>query len=576
MKTLYAVVWVLLLSAFFTMLTVLLAPPQRMRQSLGGSEWHPHIEERREGNMQETQRPTIKDLPSSTTALPTFSHAPLITSIIEERIEGNMQKTQRPTIKDPSLNKTALPTFSHGPLITSINDLKKGRAAVFVFIVHVATGRLLARPYESKSEDSALLHEKVWRMEWSSKYSAWTFMSHTQTYLTCELGNKVSVDRPRARSFEQWLLHFSHEGSKLFIQSRRNRKLLGTYLDGRSVWATRSWEPGLKEEEDADYIWQMYTVTHCDSMKTCWKNSGTVSLPPESAKKGFTIPLFGSPKPIETDAKKHITLRTWSNWAALPQVRPVVFASDAATLEAARQQSPHIHVIDRNHFEEHPTFGQPTYRGLFWGALEHYPNASVVAYSNSDILYADDLVESVHAVADYFDRKVMTPGGLFGNWKGWMMVGQRVNVDIPDSFSGTNQSELNKLAQSGEVFQTNAEDYFIVSRGLFDWRHEIPDFVVGGVAFDNWIVARANRLAERNHALVVDATKTITAIHQNHGEGGEMKSSHDHPKSAYNTRLAATHGGFAGGGKVTDAEFRTERRKDGRVVVLDKHRLLYE
>ena len=71
----------------------------------------------------------------------------------------------------------------------------------------------------------------------------------------------------------------------------------------------------------------------------------------------------------------------------------------------------------------------------------------------------------------------------------------------------------------------------------------------------------------------MDATKTVTAVHQNHDV--DVKVSHAHPKSAYNSDLSARHGGFSGGGKVSDAEFSTERRRDGRVAVLDKHRLLY-
>ena len=152
-----------------------------------------------------------------------------------------------------------------------------------------------------------------------------------------------------------------------------------------------------------------------------------------------------------------------------------------------------------------------------------------------------------------------------------MVVGQRVNVDMPSDFLGLDEAALHKYESAGEIFQTNAEDYFIVSRHLFDWDgHDVPDFVVGGVAFDNWIVAKANR---DRHALVIDATRTITAIHQNHD--ADVKVSHAHPKSHYNAELARKHGGFSGGGKVSDAEFSTERRRDGKVAVLDKHRLLY-
>ena len=44
--------------------------------------------------------------------------------------------------------------------------------------------------------------------------------------------------------------------------------------------------------------------------------------------------------------------------------------------------------------------------------------------------------------------------------------------------------DVENYARNGQLFQGNAEDYFIVSRDMFDW-DKIPDFVVGGVAFDN-------------------------------------------------------------------------------------------
>ncbi|CUG28302.1 Hypothetical protein, putative, partial [Bodo saltans] len=79
------------------------------------------------------------------------------------------------------------------------------------------------------------------------------------------------------------------------------------------------------------------------------------------------------------------------------------------------------------------------------------------------------------------------------------------------------------------------------SRGLFDWMKDIPDFVVGGVSFDNWITNKVNVMASRGEAIEVDATETILALHQNHG--GDPKKSHEHPKSYYNRNLASKYGG---------------------------------
>ena len=159
-------------------------------------------------------------------------------------------------------------------------------------------------------------------------------------------------------------------------------------------------------------------------------------------------------------------------------------------------------------------------------------------------------------------------------FKGWIIVGKRINFLVPPKWSPLTSpfwpaDVHTQFASQGEVYASDAEDYFVVSRGLFDW-DSIPDFVVGGVAFDNWITGRANRLAETGEAIVVDATKTIIAVHQNHGK---KKASHRHLKSQYNARLAKENGGL-GLRCTSDALVASEFNADGLVSVYDKHRLM--
>ena len=40
----------------------------------------------------------------------------------------------------------------------------------------------------------------------------------------------------------------------------------------------------------------------------------------------------------------------------------------------------------------------------------------------------------------------------------------------------------------GHPFVTDAQDFFIVGKDSYPWS-EIPDFVVGRVGFDNWLVS---------------------------------------------------------------------------------------
>ncbi len=40
----------------------------------------------------------------------------------------------------------------------------------------------------------------------------------------------------------------------------------------------------------------------------------------------------------------------------------------------------------------------------------------------------------------------------------------------------------------GQPFVTDAQDFFIVGRDSYPWS-EVPDFVVGRVGYDNWLVS---------------------------------------------------------------------------------------
>lgn len=397
------------------------------------------------------------------------------------------------------------------------------------------------------------------------------------------------------------------------------------------------------------------------------------------------FPLFGSPKPLKSstprDPHDHfdtvvIAERTIRNWASMDGMIPIMFSVDPATVEIVQRVNDDVeehkkqlekdgcvvadvsqsetdhnkstkknysNVIPR-HLQKHRTliskdfeiqkdYDQPTYRGLFKRALELYPDAPAVMYSNGDILFSPTLAQTIRRVASYFEERRKVQPKL----RGWMIVGQRVNSVVPAEFylrdiapSGggdggeENSKSLKRYftcsdlkamkkkiglvdddhdddaaendiqaaalrrnfslitmpqwvldvedkARNGQLFQGNAEDYFIVSRDMFDW-DKIPDFVVGGVAFDNWITGRGVQAALKGEAIMVDAVKTITALHQN--DNDDVKTSHKSPKSRYNLDLAARHGGIHDG-YTADAPHATERLPDGTVTIYDKHALLF-
>ncbi|CUG28314.1 membrane-associated protein, putative [Bodo saltans] len=492
--------------------------------------------------------------------------------------------------------------------VRSMAELKK---SFFYRMQEVKSKFWLARTVDTNA-DASLDNEKIVLFNYVKHYDAWSIQGHTRMHLTCELNDRVTVDRKWARSFEMWLPSFTPDGH-LILKSKRNKMFLRpsgaqndqlmadiSASDEAARWVLlREPSPQCnREEKDAD-------VPKKDLLErlrgSCWGPEGHVKALPQALSStakfaNATVPVFGSPKPLSQlspkDAKDKydtfiISNRTLHNWAMIDGVEPFLLADDSGNQELVKRVNSgsgiaHKIALQTSGFELHkdPSYEQPTYRGLFDAALRRFPTALAVMYSNSDILYTPSLVETVRSVASYVDRERerMKRRGLPYNVRGWMIVGQRVNHDIPpnwnlDASGRWVDTVEGEFAKQGDLFESDAEDYFIVSRGLFDWMKDIPDFVVGGVAFDNWITNKVNVMASRGEAIEVDGSKTIIAVHQNHG--GDPKKSHEHPKSIYNSHLAARNGGWTLG-HTADALYATERRAaDGAVTVYDKHRLLY-
>jgi len=88
-------------------------------------------------------------------------------------------------------------------------------------------------------------------------------------------------------------------------------------------------------------------------------------------------------------------------------------------------------------------------------------------------------------------------------------------------------NDVTKTARKkGKLFLVKGIDYFFIARNAFPWNF-IPDMVIARFGYDNFVVATAIA----NNVSVVDATKTLLAVHQTDVEGnfaGRENTRHTH------------------------------------------------
>ena len=252
---------------------------------------------------------------------------------------------------------------------------------------------------------------------------------------------------------------------------------------------------------------------------------------------------------------KGVTYRnTIRNWALLaPFVRPVLyypFGEDYLT-EFARTNGWSVYKCPRS-----SKYGVPVLRSMFLHAQEINDTTSFYGYANGDILFSNNLVATLKALR--------TDNATFNQL---LVVGRRTNYNFKENEEIYNLDPVYRYATAGKLFTTDAQDFFISTHSGFPW-DSIPDFVVGRVGYDNWLVATA---VNRNYS-VVDVTATVTALHQTGVDGnhaGHRKRKGD--DMSVNHRLA---GRFDySNGVTTCANLMTRWRKD-RVVTIKQPDML--
>lgn len=202
------------------------------------------------------------------------------------------------------------------------------------------------------------------------------------------------------------------------------------------------------------------------------------------------LTLFAIPKAFTGEIGR-IQRNALTSWLALdPPPEVILLGDDAGTAEVAQEFGvKHLPDIQRN------AYGTPLMNSMF-AAAQAVGQGSLFVYINADIVLLQDFIDSVQQVP--FQR--------------FLLTGQRWNVD----FEGVLQAGADwephlrdRVAQAGKLAGPQATDYFVFSR---DTLTEIPPFAIGRLCFDNWMLYKALNL----NIPLIDATDSVTAIHQNH------------------------------------------------------------
>jgi len=150
-----------------------------------------------------------------------------------------------------------------------------------------------------------------------------------------------------------------------------------------------------------------------------------------------------------------------------------------------------------------------------------------------------------------------------------LVIGRRTNVRGNDELRRYLPTDVAELAKdNGTLFTHSAEDYFIMTARGYPWYMVPRDVVVGRAGYDNFLVLNA----VRHRVSVVDATDTVTALHQTDSEGN--MAGHRTTFSRYNMQLLGRF--HAAGGTTASAKYITRfvNDSDSRLTVAVEKRYL--
>jgi hypothetical protein len=209
------------------------------------------------------------------------------------------------------------------------------------------------------------------------------------------------------------------------------------------------------------------------------------------------ITVFSTPKPFVShiDIIQRNAIRSWQRLD--PSVEIILVGDDAGTAEVCQELGiNHIKEIKRNRYGT-------KYLSSVYDQVQEVASYPILCHVNCDIVLMSDFLHAAMCVSKATNH--------------FLMAGRRWDVDIRHflDFSDTNwEYNLRRIAlEANRSRPAQWIDYFVFPKGFY--YKKIPEFVIGRPGWDNWLLWYALTF----QAVVVDASKAVLAVHQNHDYG---------------------------------------------------------
>jgi len=221
----------------------------------------------------------------------------------------------------------------------------------------------------------------------------------------------------------------------------------------------------------------------------------------------------------------YIQRNALSSWKRLEPDKIILFhqaGADKGVREAAKE----FGCVHRR-TQLHKEFGLPILHGAF-DVAQLEATSKLMCFIHCEIILMDDFKAAVELVASRFDNFLM-----IGRRWGWRIGG-------PLDFSTDWQRQLRKRSKTAKLYGRAGLSVNVFNRWLYK-RGQVTRAMIGRCGEDLWLTTHVLRRS----IPVIDATKAVMLIHQNHAAGVKRKRT----EIEYNDKMVGDvskgHAGYA-------------------------------